>query len=169
LLLVGKVIKPHGLEGVLRILSYAYSETSFLDSGSVFLRTVSGEILEYAVKSVRPYKKQFLMELEGLTSTDQAEAYRGAEILIWRHTLVRGEDEFFWFELLGIKVYMDTGEYLGVISQIIPTGSNDIYVVTKGTQEILVPATHEVVHEIDLESGRMTVSEMEGLFGLNAV
>ncbi len=168
---MGKVISLHGLEGVLRILSYADSERSFLDSGSVFLRTISGEILEYAVRSVRPHKKHFLMELEGLTSSDQAEAYRGAEILIWRHSLVRKGDEFFWFELLGIKVYMDTGEYLGVISQIIPTGSNDIYVVTKGSQEILVPATHEVVHEIDLESGQMTISEseMEGLFGLNAV
>ncbi|MEE9421333.1 MAG: ribosome maturation factor RimM, partial [Desulfatiglandaceae bacterium] len=104
LLLVGKVMRPHGLEGVLRISSYADSERSFLDSGSVFLRSVSGEIREYPVKAVRPHKKNFLMELEGLTSIDQAEEYRGAEILIRRDTLVREEDEYFWFELLGLKV-----------------------------------------------------------------
>lgn len=169
LLLVGKVMRPHGLEGVLRISSYADSERSFLDSGSVFLRSVSGEIREYPVKAVRPHKKNFLMQLEGLTSIDQAEEYRGAEILIRRDTLVREEDEYFWFELLGLKVYLDTGEYLGTISQIIPTASNDIYVVKKGSREILVPATYEIVHEIDPENGRMIISKMEGLFDLNEV
>jgi len=169
LLLVGKVMRPHGLDGVLRISSYADSERSFLDSGSVFLRSVSGEIHEYPVKSVKPHKKFFLMELEGLTSIDRAEAHRGAEILIRRDNLVCEEGEYFWFELLGLQVYLVTGEHLGVISQIIPTGGNDIYVVREGTREILVPATYEIVHEVDRENGKMIISKMEGLFDLNEV
>lgn len=109
------------------------------------------------------------MELEGLTSIDQAEVYRGAEILIRKEALEREDDEYFWFELLGIRVYLDRGEYLGTISQIIPTGSNDIYVVKKGAKEILVPATYEIVEQIDLENGRMIISEIEGLLDLNEV
>ncbi len=100
---------------------------------------------------------------------DRAEAYRGAEIFIRRDSLVREEDEYFWFELLGMQVYLDTGEHLGGVSQIIPTDSNDIYVVKKGAREILLPATYDVVHEIDPENRKMIVSGTEGLFDLNEV
>ena len=57
----------------------------------------------------------------------------------------------------------------GVISRIIPAGSNEIYVVGTGEKAIFLPATHEVVQEIDLEMGKMTVSAMEGLLNLNEV
>ncbi len=169
LLLVGKVVRPHGLEGLLRIMSFADSERSFLESGNVFLRLVSGKIHEYRVRSVKPHGRNFLMELEGLISIDQAEKYKGAEILLRKEGLIREEDEFFWFELLGLKVYLDSGEYLGSISQIIPTAGNDIYVIKQGTREILVPATYEVVREIDPDNRTMIISEMEGLFDLNEV
>jgi len=166
---VGKVMRPHGLVGALRIFSYADSERSFLNAGSVFLKPLSGETHEYPVKAARPHKKTFLLVLDGLTSIDRAEAYRGAEIFIRRDSLVREEDEYFWFELLGMQVYLDTGEHLGDVSQIIPTDSNDIYVVKKGAREILLPATYDVVHEIDPKNRKMIVSGTEGLFDLNEV
>ena len=109
------------------------------------------------------------MELEGLTSIDEAEECRGADILIKKEGLAREEGEYFWFELLGLDVYLDTGEYLGSICQIMSTGSNDIYVVRKGVSEILVPAIYEIVERIDLENRRMIISDMEGLLNLNEV
>ena len=169
LLLVGKVILPHGKRGLLRIRSYARSEASFLDAGTVFLRPVSGEIREFGVISVNAHKNTFLMRLKGLASRSEAEGYKGAEILISKETLVSEEDECFWYELLGIKVYLDTGDYLGRISHIISAGSNDIYVVREGDKEIFIPATHEVVKEIDLDNEKMIISAMEGLLDLNEV
>ncbi len=169
LLLVGKVIRPHGKGGLLRIRSYARSEASFLDAGTVFLRSVSGEIHEFRVTSVNAHKKAFLMRLEDLTSNEEAEEFKGAEILINKDTLVREEGECFWYELLGLKVYQDTGDYLGSVSHIISAGSNDIYVLRNGDKEIFIPATHEVVKEIDLENEKMIISTMEGLLDLNEV
>ncbi|MBK5099388.1 MAG: 16S rRNA processing protein RimM [Desulfobacteraceae bacterium] len=169
LLLVGKVIRPHGREGLLRISSFARSEDSFLQAGRVFLKSASGEIREYAVISVRPHKNSFLMKLEGFPSRREAEEYRGAEIHISKDALRREEGEYFWHELLGLKVYLETGKYLGIISQIIPTRSNDIYVVKKGDKEVLLPATHQVVKEIDLDNEKMVVADMEGLFDLNEI
>jgi len=164
---VGKVIRPHGRGGLLRILSYARSEASFLDARSVFIRSVLGQLDEYTVASVRPHKKVFLMELNGLSSKVDAEKYRGAEIFIRKAALTREKDEFFWYELLGVGVYLETGAYLGCVTQIIPTGSNDIYVVKKGEKETLVPATHEVVKGIDLEKREMIISPIKGLLDLS--
>ncbi len=169
LLLVGKVLRPHGKEGLLRIRSYARSEASFLDAGTVFLRSVSGKIREFRVTAVNAHKNTFLMRLKGLASRSEAEGYKGAEILISKETLVSEEDECFWYELLGIKVYLDTGDYLGSVSHIISAGSNDIYVVREGDKEIFIPATHEVVKEIDLGNEKMIISAMEGLLDLNEV
>lgn len=169
LLLVGKVIRPHGLKGLLRIKAYAGSEASFLEAETVLFKTVSGEICKFTVTSITPHKNIFLMDVEEITSGDEAEAYRGAEILVQKETLTREDDAFFWYELLGLNVYLNTGECLGSISQILTTGSNDIYVVKKGETEIYVPAVHEVVTEIDLENGKMTISPMEGLLDLNEI
>jgi 16S rRNA processing protein RimM len=168
LLLVGKVIGPHGLGGLLRIWSYAESERTFLNSGKVFLGLASGEPHEYRVLSVVPHKNAFLMRLEGLSTLNAAESYRNAAILIEKTGLEReGEGEYFWHELIGLEVYVTTGEFIGTVKRIFATGSNDIYVVQKGKKEILIPAIHDVVQEVDLAGKRMIISEMEGLLDLN--
>ena len=170
LLKIGKVIRPHGLEGLLRIWSYAQSEESFLEAGTILLKSDRGKIHEYKVLSVRSHKNIFLMRLEGLNSLDEAEKFRGAEILIRKDSLDRnGVNEYFWFELIGLKVYLNTGRYMGRLQEIIATGSNDIYVVREGEKEFLIPAIHDVVEEIDLKNKKMIIDEMEGLFELNEV
>jgi len=169
LLVVGKVLQPHGKSGLLRIWSYAGSDSSFLGVETVFLRSNSGDTREFRVTTVKPHKNIFLMQLEGISSKEEAEKYRGGEILVEKETLSREDDEYFWYELLGLKVHLESGEYLGRISQIISSGSNDIYVVKKGQNEVFIPATHEVVKEIDLKSGNMIISAMEGLLDLNEI
>ena len=170
LLLLGKVIRPHGLKGLLRILSYARSEESFRESEIIFLRLSSGQTHEHEVLSVKPYKNIHFLKLKKLNSLEEAERYRGAEILIKNDSLSReNEDEYFWYELIGLRVHLDTGRYIGTIKQILPTGSNDIYVVRQGKTENLIPAIHDVVQEIDLANKKMIISEIEGLLTLNEV
>lgn len=169
LLFVGKVIRPHGSRGLLRTWIYAGDKASFFDSGTVFLRPVSGQAGRFTISSVKPHKNIFLMKLAELNSREEAEEQRNAEILVEKKGLSCEEDEYFWHELLHLKVWLDSGRFLGEISQIIPTGGNDIYVVTLGDKECLIPATHEVIKKIDLKNGKMVVSEMEGLLDFNEV
>jgi len=168
LLLVGKVIRPHGLRGLLRIWSCSQSGESFLSGGTIFLKADPEVFHQLKVISVAPHKNIFLMELEGLNSLEEAEKFRGSEIFVRKADLAKKENnEYFWFELIGLKVFLDTNLYLGTLKEIIETGSNDIYVVRKGKRELLVPAIHEVVKEIDLENKKMIITEMGGLFSIN--
>ena len=170
LLLMGKVIRPHGLEGLLRIISYAQSEESFLNAGPIFLRANSGETHEDVVLSLKPHKNIYLMRLKGLNSLEEAERYRGASILVKKASLSHKNDEgYFWYELLGLRVYLKKGRCIGRIKHILATGGNDIYVVRDGEKEVLIPAIHDVVEEIDLANRKIIISEMEGLLDLNEV
>jgi 16S rRNA processing protein RimM len=151
------------------VRSYAQSEAFFEEAGDVFLRCVSGKIHAYRVLSARPHKNIVLMKLEGVNSVEKAEVLRDAEVLIAAKAIPREEGEYLWHELIGLRVFLDTGEHIGDISRIISSGGNEIYVVGSGRGEILVPATYEVVKEIDLEKQRMTISAMEGLLDLNEI
>jgi 16S rRNA processing protein RimM len=170
LVLMGNVIGPHGLEGLLKIRSYAESEKSFLDAGVVYLGSDGAEVREYRVLSVRPHKKTYLLKLEHLASVEEAETHKGAMIFVPKESLTReDEDEFFWHELTGLEVVLDTGRRIGTLKEILPTGNHDIYVVREGKKEILLPAVREVVREIDLDKQRMVISPIEGLLELNEV
>jgi 16S rRNA processing protein RimM len=73
------------------------------------------------------------------------------------------EDEYYHYQLIGLRVVDVGGTDLGAISAILETGSNDVYVVVREGREILVPGIHEVVRGVDLEAGCMYVDLPEGL------
>ena len=63
-----------------------------------------------------------------------------------------------------MEVYTEEGEYLGIISNIMETGSNDVYVITKeGTKDLLIPAIKDCIIKVDVAENKMTVKLMEGL------
>jgi 16S rRNA processing protein RimM len=170
LLPVGEVLRPHGLRGLIRILVYADSDAIFEKAGKVYLKREDGECLEFTFHSLQPIKSNCILKLEELTSLNEAEKYRGAEILVRKDTLPpRGDDEYFWFELLGLDVFSENGESLGPVVDIISTGGHDTYVVKGEKGEVLIPGTHETVKKIDLERRKMTISPIEGLLDINEI
>jgi 16S rRNA processing protein RimM len=170
LLLVGKVIKPHGVKGLLSVWSYARTIESFFYSDTVFFKLEHQEPIKYTVLDVSPHKNAFLMRLKGVESFEDANILRGSDILIDKKLLKkRSEDEYYWFELINMKVYLDSGKYLGDIKEIIPTGSNDVFVVRQDDSEFLIPAIHDVIEKVDLNKGEMIIRAIDGLLELNEV
>ena len=167
LILLGHVIRPQGLAGLLRIVSYAQSTETFLRAGSVFLSIDKKGFLKEKVVSVKPHGSTCILRLSHINSIDQAERYKGAEILIRKESLLKEEgDEFFWYELIGLDVYLLSGQYLGVIKKIFPTGGNDVYVVEGQGKEFLIPAIHQVVKEINIGDKKMIISPIKGLLDI---
>ena len=105
-----------------------------------------------------------MISLKGVTDRERAEELIGAELFIPETELPElDEDTYYWFELIGIEVYTTEGYYLGRITTILPTGSNDVYVVKDNKKEVLIPALESVVLDIDLELKRMRLDLPEGL------
>ena len=95
-----------------------------------------------------------------------AELYKNGRILIPDAMAIPlGEDEYYNRDLYGLKVVTEEGEELGEITEIFPTGSNDVYVVKKDGKgkELLLPAIKDCIKNVDLENSVMTVKLLEGL------
>ena len=72
-ILLGKIIRPHGLKGLLRVQSYADSENSFIAAETLFLKSEEGRWYEYAVISANRQKDYFVVALEGIDNREKAE------------------------------------------------------------------------------------------------
>ncbi len=166
LLPIGKITGAHGIMGGLKIKSYA-DELSIFESGiSLFVEKTRGTGKYYTVEWVKPHQRKALLAFEEIKDRTHAEELTGSEIYIEKALLPESEDgSFYWFEIIGLDVFSTDGTCLGCVESIIPTGSNDVYVVkNRGTgEEILVPAIKQVVLDIDIDGKKIKVDLPEGL------
>lgn len=131
---------------------------------TIFLRGDEKNLHPYRLITVRPHKKFILAQLEGIQSRADAEQLRGKVVLIDPADLPPlKEDEYYWQDILGMRVVNEQGEDVGTIKEIVTTGSNDVYVVQKGAREFLIPATQDVIMSIDIEGRTMIIRPLEGL------
>jgi 16S rRNA processing protein RimM len=96
-------------------------------------------------------------------SLPEAEALQGIVLLAPPEEPHSAQGGLYHHQLIGLDVYTKTGESLGPISDILQTGSNDVYVISSGVNEILIPATESVVVQIDLSQGVVIVDLPDGL------
>lgn len=163
-LVVGEIVGVHGLRGALKIRSYADSPTLFEAGLTVYLERPDGPVQTRTVAWAKPHGKGLLLAIEGVADRETAEGLIGSRLAVALAMLPElEEDTFYWFELIGMSVYSRQGQYLGVVEDIIPTGSNDVYVVRDGEKELLVPALASVVQIVDTDRRRMKVDLPEGL------
>ena len=164
---LGKVSATHGIKGQLRVVSYSGELETILALKTILLKGPEGQMETFDVTAASVHGKKVLMSLHGLNDINQVERLVGRELFVRREQLpVLDEDEYYWCELQGLKVVTVEGEILGELTALIPTGSNDVYVVTSGAREYLIPAVDDVVIAIDIAAGVMTVSPPEGLLDL---
>lgn len=118
----------------------------------------------YEVEWTRRHRNQVLLKLTGVETPEQAGALRGALVFVpAAEAVALAEGQYYWHQIIGLDVQTSDGRHLGRISDILRTGSNDVYVVPSGRQELLIPAIEDVVKEIDLQRRRMIVEPMPGM------
>lgn len=165
---MGRVVGAHGIRGGLKVHAYAESLSVYETGEGILVALPDGSARTMTVQWVRPHGRGLLMALEAVTDRSQAESLRGAELFVDKSRLpALEEDTYYWFDLVGLRVYDTTGALLGRLDKVIPTPGNDIYVV-KGKQngqprEMLIPAIGDVILKIDLEGKTMIVDPPEGL------
>lgn len=150
-LAVGRVKAPNGLKGKMWI-------TPFGDTFNQYNQYIIGESgISRKLISFEKRKNGFVMQLEDITDISQVEQLKGQNVYVSRELLPEiSDDEFYWDDLIGMRVIDIKGSELGEIVSIIPTGSNDVFVVDKIKQH-MIPLTDDVVKEISLETNIMIV------------
>ncbi len=155
-ILIGKIRKPHGVDGELLIDPYSESPERFKAGKQVFI----GEDHEIQViKTRRMMDKSMLITFKDVNDIDLAGQYRNKYIYTLKESLPPLPDgEYYHFDLVGLNVHDQKGELLGILKEVIETGANDVYVVENNSgEEILLPAIASVIIQVNLDECKMIV------------
>jgi 16S rRNA processing protein RimM len=160
-LVIGRILGPHGVSGEVKVEVL----TDFPERFEVLKTVYLGEELTAAtVMACRMHGRRALLKLAGCGDREAAGRLRGQVIQVpTDEAMPLGDEEYYLYEIMGLEARTTEGEYLGRVVEIIDTGSNDVYVVRNGDQEILIPALSDVVTKVDLEEGRIEVQLLKGL------
>ncbi len=156
---VGRVLAPWGVRGHLKVEPLA-DQPRYLSPGRRV--TVAGQTFTIE----RAQRRQHLLHLKlaGIDDRDAAAALRGRYLLIAEADLAPlPEGEYYRFQLIGLAVRGSDGQPLGRVRSVLSTPGNDVLVVDGQLGEILIPAIDDIVKEIDLQTGAMTIEVVPGL------
>ncbi len=165
-IVIGKIAGAHGVNGTLKVVSYAESADFFQPGASLFVSIDTDVLQEFTVIDADPPDRRGRLRLRfrGVEDRTTANSLRGADLLANRADFPGPEeDTYYWADLIGLDVFTETGECLGQVVRILETGANDVFVVSSAVEEILIPAIAPVVLSVDVLQGRMTVRLPEGL------
>jgi 16S rRNA processing protein RimM len=151
---VGTIRRPVGLKGEVVVGPTGDDLDRFAPGRSVV--TLTEPRREMRIVRSRAYGNGVALFLEGIESIEQAEGLRGVELAVAAESLPSlPEGTYYHFQVMGLTVVDSTGAVLGRIESIMQTGSNDVYCVRQGSEEILIPGVKDFVDRVDLTSGRM--------------
>ena len=161
---VGQIVNTFGIKGFVKVYPYVNDISRFDDLKNVYVKSKKQES-KLEIEEVKYQKNMVLIKFKGIETVEQAEALRNGYLEIDRSQAIPLEkDEYFIADLLGLDVYLDTGEKLGILDDIYNTGGSDIYVVKNELgKQFLLPYIDDVVKNIDLENGKITVHIIDGL------
>ena len=161
---IGKIVGVHGVKGLLKIHSYAESLEILQPGTMISVSTAEGRKKNYEIDWIKSHSRGALLALNTISDRDQAKPLIGADLQIEKRVLPELETGvYYWYELIGLKVFTIDDRYLGRLESIIETGANDVYVVRNDRREILIPALKSVVQKIDIKAKSMRVDLPDGL------
>jgi 16S rRNA processing protein RimM len=164
LLEIGKIIRPHGLGGRMKVLSYLESQDILDGLREVYVGRRIREGAIFDLDDVQKGQESFVLKLRGIEDKDAADKMVGSFVWLPSVTTKKLPDgEYYWHEIIGLQVVTEDGQPLGTIESVFPTGSNDVYVCRKDKKEILLPAVEDVVRKVDTDRRIMVVRLLKGL------
>jgi len=166
LIALGEIVNTHATRGELRVRLFNRASTT-LTCGSSVILCRGPEREERRIVGLRSHKHFVLLTLDGCDSMTAAEALIGCEVCVPENELPpAGPDEVYHYQLLGMSVVTTAGTAVGIVTEVIPTGSNDVCVVRLDAREHLIPLIAEVVRHVDREHKRLVIDPLPGLLDL---
>ena len=159
---IGKVTGVHGLNGNLKVWSFAQSIETFNPDREVLLKREKEQGRLFTILKALPQKKGIILTLEGLDNRTLAESFIGCEIIISRDQLPEPEENsWYWEDLINLDVVDHNMGFIGKVTEIFPTGAHDILVVIdkdNNKKETLVPMHKEFVKSIDAQQNEIKIT-----------
>ncbi len=157
---IGKVVNTHGIRGELKIQPWCDDPEIFDELEYIY---IGGE--KYTITRSRFHKTCEIVAVEGINNINEAESLKNKIVTVEREMLGELPDGTYYIaDILGLEVRCSDGQVLGVIDNVISTGSNDVYEVKRdGKKPLLLPVIDDVINEININEGYVSVTLIKGL------
>lgn len=160
---VGVISSTHGIAGEVKVFPTTDDMNRFKKLKEVILDTGKETQLLH-IQQVRFFKNMVIVKFKEFRSINDVERLRGKSLYVTRENAVKlQKDEYFIADMIGIQVVSDEGEDLGILQDVMQTGANDVYVVEKDGEELLIPAIKDCILSVNVEEGKMEVHLLPGL------
>jgi 16S rRNA processing protein RimM len=161
--IVGQVLKPQGIKGEIKVKSISPNPERFKTLKKIYIQ--KEDLIPYSIEAVRISNKFVFLKIFGINNRDDTENLRGCDILIDDSDLIDLlPGDYFIHDLVGCQVVTEDGLKLGELKDVSQYSSNDVYVVkNEAGKEILLPATKEVIKQVNIDQKKITVHLLEGL------
>ncbi|NVK21146.1 MAG: ribosome maturation factor RimM [Kangiellaceae bacterium] len=158
-IVIGKINGASGIKGWVKVFSNTDPRENILNYKPWFLK-LNGQWQEVTITNGREQGKTIVAHIKGVDERNLAETYIGAEIAINKSQLpVLDEGDYYWSDLIGLKVVNLSEQELGQVKKLMETGANDVLVVkTASKEELLIPYVLDYsIIKVDLTAGQITV------------
>ncbi len=163
-LAVGRILRPHGVRGELKVETLTDFPEHLVDVKTVY---VGAHYRAYTLTHVRGHRDTLLLQFKECPDRNTAETLRGLFIHITvDDAMPLEEDEYYHYQVLGLQVKTDVGESLGEVVEVLQSPkANDVLIVHGPYGEVLLPVINDVIMDLDFEVGCVTVHLLPGLLG----
>ena len=157
---MGRVGKPHGLRGHVKVHSRVSSTESFYPGLKVYLSREQ-EMKEWSLSEVKIQGQALICRFQELNNRNEAEELYGSPLYIQKQDLKQlPEGEYYGYQLIGSRVYDQRGIFLGFMEEIFSTAAHDVWVIKDGEKEKLFPAVDDVVLSVDPDRKEIHVRDL---------
>lgn len=165
---VGVIANTHGVRGEVKIYATTDDIRRFKKLKECFIDT-GKEKIPVEVESCKFFKEMPILKFRSMDQMGDVEGFKGKDLLVSReHAVKLKKNEFFIVDLVGLSVESDEGMPVGILTDVLQTGTNDVFVVkTEAGDEVLIPYIEQCVPEIHPETGKIMVHLLPGLLDLN--
>ena len=170
---LGRVQEAWGIKGWLRLHSHSADPEVLLAAKRWFLLPPEARyargfdafsgVVTVAVDEVKTHADGLVARIEPVADRNAAEALKGCRIHVSRadFPVAKGDDEYYWVDLIGLDVVNREGLNLGVVRDLMPTGPHSVlcleYSEGDKTHERMIPFVSVYVDKVDLQARRITV------------
>lgn len=166
-LTVGIITSAHGLHGDVMIDVRTDSPEQRFQPGTR-LRTEPAQNGPLTINTVRVHKGRLMVTFDGITDRTGAEELRGTALVIDADEVEHEDDAWYPHQLRGLKVVGPDGRDYGTVADLTPGAAQDLLVVDTASGQVLVPFVAQIVPDVDVAGGKITLTPPGGLFDEDA-
>ena len=159
---VGKFVGTHGVRGMVRIQPWS-DDGAFLAQFKNFYLEIGKTKIE--MSKIATHGNVVIAQIKGVNTIEDAEKLRGQVLYLKRDDARLPKGRYFVSEIIGANVFdADTNALLGTLTDVSPTGANDVWHIEKDGKEYLVPAIPDVIVSVDINTDTVTIRPLKGIF-----